>query len=204
MDEFCFWRITESLTPIEAAALSVGVLPDHVTAEGYIYEASAYYLKKQKASPEASANFSAMLTAIAAALKSGRLKGDQEPIHMGKYDLGAVRIDVDELRAWLVSRKVTSGFFFPDGAALPGYLDKNHIHYPPKLAAAIRAWEAVTSEPALLNGKTPKQAIQKWLLQNAAEHGLLKDDGTQNILAIEEVSKLANWKPAGGASKTPC
>lgn len=111
---------------------------------------------------------------------------------------------VDDLRAWLASRGVTSGFFFPsheEGQA--GYLDRNHPNYAPKLAAAIRAWEAVTSDPEKQRGKTPKAALSKWLNEHAAIYGLTKDDGTPNATGVEEAAKLANWKPEGGATKTP-
>lgn len=108
-----------------------------------------------------------------------------------------------DLKAWLVSRGVVTGFFFQDvDENQPGYLDESNPHYAPKLAAAIRAWEAVTSDMALLRGKTPKQALTKWLNENAAAYGLTKDDGVPNLTGVEEVAKVANWKPEGGASKT--
>jgi len=85
----------------------------------------------------------------------------------------------------------------------PNYLNHEHPQYAPKLAAAIRAWEAVTSQPQLIRGTTPKQALQNWLTENATEFGLQHADGSLNKLGVEEISKLANWKPEGGASKTP-
>lgn len=109
-----------------------------------------------------------------------------------------------DLREWLASRGFKTGFFFPSHEeAQEGYLDRGHPCYAPKLAAAIRAWEAVTTDPEKLRGKTPKQAITKWLNENAASYGLTKDDGTPNATGVEEAAKLANWKPEGGASKTP-
>ncbi|MEE1920844.1 hypothetical protein V0R50_03390 [Pseudomonas sp. 148P] len=108
-----------------------------------------------------------------------------------------------DLKEWLVSRGVATGFFFPDtDEHQPGYLEKSHPNYAPKLAAAIRAWEAVTSNPELLRGKTPKKALIKWLNENAAACGLTKDDGTPNSTGVEEVAKVANWNLEGGASKT--
>lgn len=71
------------------------------------------------------------------------------------------------------------------------------------VAATIDAWKAVTTDTYLQKGKTPKQAIEKWLRENAKKYGLTKDDGTLNESAIEEISKIANWKPEGGAAKTP-
>ncbi len=113
-------------------------------------------------------------------------------------------VAVADLKAWLASRGMVTGFFFPNRAeSQPGYLDKAHPSYAPKLAAAIRAWEAVSSDPELLRGKTPKQALTKWLNEHAAAYGLTKEDGTPNATGVEEAAKLANWRPEGGASKTP-
>lgn len=109
-----------------------------------------------------------------------------------------------DLKAWLASRGVVTGFFFPDvDEKQPGYLEKSHLNYAPKLAAAIRAWEVVTSDTELLRGKTPKQALSKWLNEHAAAYELTNDDGMPNLTGVEEVAKVANWRPGGGASKTP-
>ena len=45
--------------------------------------------------------------------------------------------------------------------------------------------------------------MTKWLNLHAAENGLTNEDGELNRLAIEEVSKVANWDQKGGAPKTP-
>lgn len=79
------------------------------------------------------------------------------------------------------------------------YLDPNHPRYAPKLAAAVRAWQAVTDA----GGKHPKQALAKWLRENAAEFGMTDDGGKPNETGIEEAAKVANWQPGGGAPKTP-
>jgi hypothetical protein len=84
----------------------------------------------------------------------------------------------------------------------PAYLDPNHPHYSLKLAAAIAAWEALTADPALFKSKTPKAAALKWLTDNAKRLGLIKNDGTINDLGIEELAKIINWKPIGGAPRT--
>lgn len=130
--------------------------------------------------------------------------GELFPSHSPPPDWSLTTVAVEDLRAWLTSRGIVNGFFFPHRREdQPGYLDKAHLYYAPKLAAAIRAWEAVTSDPDRLRGKTPKQALTKWLNEHAAAFGLTKDDGTPNATGVEEAAKLANWKPEGGASKTP-
>ena len=80
----------------------------------------------------------------------------------------------------------------------PGYLDPRNSRYPPKLAGAVRAWEAVTD----VKGKSPKQALDKWLREHAADFGPIAEDGNPVNQAIEECSKVANWS-SGGAPKTP-
>jgi hypothetical protein len=107
-------------------------------------------------------------------------------------------VQVDDLRAWLATRGIKSGFFFPKAIEAPDYLDPTHPRYAPKLAAAVRAWLAV-GEPT---GRSPKQALEKWLREHAAEFGLCDDEGKPNETGIVECAKAANWKPEGGAPKT--
>lgn len=83
------------------------------------------------------------------------------------------------------------------------YLDPGHPHYASKLAAAVAAWQAVTSKPELLRGSSPKAAMERWLRENASRYGLLKENGTANEQGIEEITKVANWKTKGGAPSTP-
>jgi hypothetical protein len=107
-------------------------------------------------------------------------------------------IDVDDLRGWIESKGIRTGFFFSRVTADPDYLDPQNLRYAPKLAAAIGAWQAVTDP----KGKHPKQAIGKWLRENAATFGLTDDDGKVNETGIDEIAKVANWQPGGGAPRT--
>jgi len=79
----------------------------------------------------------------------------------------------------------------------------SNLYFSNKLDAANKAWAAVTANPSLLIGKSPKQALEKWLSENAADLRLLNRDGTTNRTGIEEICKVANWKPSGGATATP-
>ncbi|MBK7252200.1 MAG: hypothetical protein IPI06_15410 [Gammaproteobacteria bacterium] len=92
-----------------------------------------------------------------------------------------------------------TGFFFPTDSGAPDYLDPNNERYAPKLAAAVRAWQSVTDG----GGKSPKQALMRWLNEHSAEFGLSDDDGRPNEQGIEECAKVANWQRGGGAPKTP-
>jgi len=64
-----------------------------------------------------------------------------------------------DLREWLSSKGLHPEFFFPDATCAADYLDPNNPRYAFKLAAAVRAWQAVTDP----GGKHPKQALIKWL-----------------------------------------
>jgi len=148
---------------------------------------------------------------ISAALRSGEILGKNHCIFNQKYvgdpvpgwldttDADKSVVNRNSLVGWLKSRGFNSGFFFPKGGDSPGYMNPSDPRYAPKLAATVSAWLAVT-EP---KGKSPKQALEKWLRENAARFGLTDEAGNPINLAIEECSKIANWQPGGGASKTP-
>jgi hypothetical protein len=118
-------------------------------------------------------------------------------------DIDNTTISVASLRGFLKEKGFQNGFFFPEGSIFEDYLDPQNAFFAPKLAAAIYAWKTVTESKDALNGKTPKQALEKWLRENANKYGLTKDDGTPNETGIQEICKIANWKPEGGAAKTP-
>jgi diketogulonate reductase-like aldo/keto reductase len=96
-------------------------------------------------------------------------------------------VKIDDLKKWLSDKGVQVTFFFP--TAKPDYLDRQHKCYSPKLAAAIRVWEAVTADTALMHGTTAKQAMMKWLRRHADHYGLTKDDGNPNEQGIEEIAQ---------------
>lgn len=124
-------------------------------------------------------------------------EGYWDPV--GEIDPQRTTVDVEVLKTWLASRGVTTGFFFPEASDTPDYLNAEHPRYARRLAAAVNAWLAVTQA----SGKSVKDAIKKWLREHAAEYGLTNDDGNPNETGIEEVAKVANWQPTGGAPKTP-
>jgi hypothetical protein len=111
-------------------------------------------------------------------------------------------VNIDSFCDWLRSRNFADGYFLANNES-DRLLDKSGEFYAPKLAAAVRGWREVTSSPEALNGKTPKKALEVWLRKHANEYGLTDKDGNPNKLGIEEICKVANWKPSGGASPTP-
>jgi len=127
--------------------------------------------------------------------EDGRVVGFIE----GTVDVRESMVNVDSLKQWLRLKGFTSGFFFPEPAGIMEFLNPTHPRYAPKLAAAVKAWQAVTD-----GGKgSPKQALDKWLREHAAEFRLTSDDGNPIEQAIQDCSKIANWKQTGGAPKTP-
>lgn len=108
-----------------------------------------------------------------------------------------------DLIKWLRARNFYCNFFTPVENITISQPSEEQPFCTPKLLAALDAWEAVRSNNGALKGNTPKQAIQKWLRQNAANYGLVNSKGRPNELAIEEIAKVVNWSPKGGAPRTP-
>lgn len=201
MEDLDYWRLCDELSVIQAALLTVGVDPS--SAEGSNCENW-----KPEERPK---GYEAAKTAIANALRKGTVtgylvqeydfdyNGNRSGFVEGSIDIPASRVDVSSLKQMLAGRGVTTGFFFPAEPETADYLDQNHPRYSPKLAAAVRAWQEVPDP----QGKTPKQALEKWLRAHAARFGLIDDEGNPTNQAMSECSTVANWQTAGGAPKTP-
>jgi hypothetical protein len=110
-------------------------------------------------------------------------------------------IDVDNLKSWLSSKNMKTGFFFDNTVVVSGYLDTNHPRYSAKLASAIKVWEAMDDEN-LLNGKMPKNAMTEWLTSRYKELELVHNEKISKQ-AIDNVVLVVNWQTGGGAPKTP-
>lgn len=119
-------------------------------------------------------------------------------VYRAQPDWELTTVSVDDLRKWLSDRGVKDGFFFPSSANDPDYIDRKNPRYAPRLAAAVRAWQQVTDP----KGKSPKQALIKWLTLHAADFGLTDEQGNPNNTAIEDVAKVANWQTKGGAPRS--
>ena len=203
MEDFDYWRLCDDLSIIQAALLTVGENP-----------AGRYAFVENMNLDKIPEGYQAVRTAITNALKRKSIDGELcftcEYDHHGSeiegsktVDLWSSIVSVESLRSFLKGRGIKSGFFFPDDFDDRSYLDPDNACYAPKLAAAVMAWESVSSDEALLNGKTPKQAIEKWLREHATEYDLTGDDGNPVGGAIDQIAKVTNWKPGGGAAKTP-
>ena len=203
MEGLDYWRLCEQLDIVQAALLVCGHDPS--ADQSYVEEWTP---------DNRPPGYEAAKTAISNALRKELIEGQLIPLF--EYDIngnqcGALentidptssRVEVESLRSWLVGRGFHTGFFFPTATGAPHYLDPDHPRYAPKLAAAVKAWLASGDESAT-RGKSAKQALVKWLRENASEFGLSDDDGKPNETGIEETAKVANWQPGGGAPKTP-
>ena len=207
MDKMDYWRFCDDISIVQAALLILGLNP------------SDFINLMTLQTNEYPDNFNAVFTALTNAVICKKLKAEIHFRIEQRFDSIAedfyeyetedpdwdkTMVFVDDIRSWLKSRGVKQGFFFPQPIETPDCLDPNQKNYSPKLAAAIRAWQAINTEPDLLRGKTIKQALIKWLRKNADQFGLTKDDGNPNEQGIEEIAKISNWATKGGAPKTPC
>src|SRR5580704_4937227 len=172
MEDLDYWRLCDELSVIQAALLIAGRDPssDADSVEGW---------EAEKRPP----GYEAAKTAISNALRRGAIAGQR--IKIDEYDfngnlngviedsvdLARSRIEVDSLREWLAGRGLKTGFFFPEQPDFGDYLNPRHPRYAPKLAAAVLAWRATENESAVI-GKSPKQALTKWLREHAADFGM--------------------------------
>jgi hypothetical protein len=196
-DELKYWRLCEELSIAQAALLIEGHIPNRRSG---LVTLPAFMEPK---------GYPALVTALTDSLRSGRIKGTIEPSQTmdenGEFIVNddaispTSRVNVESLKKWLVSRNCKPAFFFPDKSDGPDYLDPNNICYAPKLAAAVSAWLAINDSTL----ERPKQALEKWLYKNAENFKRSGKEDTLTKAAIKEAAKVANWKPSGGAPKTP-
>ncbi|RFU46780.1 hypothetical protein [Paraburkholderia sp. DHOC27] len=223
MDEFDLCRISDNFTLSTAAALICNIEPSRVQPKDQSGNEGYCVWYRSEVDPKVAGNdtdpnlFRTALDSLLRAVQAGTLAAsvvyrgklrliqyddggeDERWIPVGPFDPGETTVSLDDLRAWLALRGVRTGFFFPEASDAPDYLNPKHPRYAPRLAAAVSAWLAVAQG----SGKSVKDAIRKWLREHAAEFGLTHDDGSPNESGIEEVAKVANWHPKGGAPKTP-
>lgn len=186
-----FWHLCDVLTVKQAALLIIGIDPSSET--GAWLEDWQEHLRPRGYEP--------VKQAISAALRGGFIKGVSTPdeVNVNPTEPEWSTVERESLLAWLRGRGIKSGFFFPKTVDTPDYLDPRNARFAPKLAAAVGAWLSVEDPGA----KSPKQALDKWLREHAVQFGLTDDEGKVNETAIEECAKVANWRPGGGAPKTP-
>lgn len=184
------WRLSDDLTVVQASLLILG------------YDPSILQDKVEKFNFNPPDGYVAVKQALVGAIKTDLLPytkdGDYDP-QFGEFhvveDLSLIK--VEDIRNWLRSKGFGRHFFFfPEGIA-GEFANPNHPRYSAKLSAAIEAWNAMEGDA--LKGKTPKQALKKWLRLEALRFNLTDDEGKPIETAIEEIAKVVNWKTGGGA-----
>jgi hypothetical protein len=198
MDPLDYWRLCDELSVVQAALLIIGEDPSGIQNSGS-------HLGPQSRPNGYEAVMAALTNAIKRESLPARIIEFEDEVGQSREvpDWHQTTVLVEDLRTWLRSRGITSGFFFPESPAGPEYLSQLHPNYSPKLAAAVEAWKAVSSSDQLKRGRSVKQAMMVWLRQHANEFGLTKEDGSPNERGIKDVAKIANWDTKGGAPKTP-
>lgn len=218
MEQLDYWRLCDELSVVQAALLIVGA--DPTGSQEYIDQWDATQRPK---------GYDGALAALKAIVLSKAMKATiRRPPHGNSWlaarphgtailpgsggmevfcevepDWKITMISVSDLREFLKRRGIQTGFFFPQPEESVEYLDPNRPYFSPKLAAAVHAWQAVKSDPALVRTKRVKGALIVWLNQHAGQYGLTDKNGLPNETAIDEVAKVANWDTKGGAPKTP-
>jgi hypothetical protein len=206
-----YWKLCARITLFQAIVLIAGSDPCSHTS-GDIENKSWDDLRTFPEPP----GYGAIKTALLVATRDGELDAvinerrdyDQNGNDVGEIpgtiDLDTSYVTTASIRKFLKERNFQSDFFTPhEDPALPGYLDPSNPCYAAKLAAAVDAWTQVTTEGTYETESTPKQLMEKWLRINAVRYGLNKPDGKLNEDGISQITKIANWKPEGGAARTP-
>ncbi len=195
MDRIDRWKLADELNVYQISLLIAGYDPSDFEGDSY-----------DRWPKETKIEIAPFLNAIQNAARTQKFTFIEQKDAFENYDVTdwyASLINVDSFCDWMRSRSFVDGFFLTQQSEVGRLSDAEGEFYAPKLAAAVRAWNEVTSAPEALNGKTPKKALEVWLRKHANEYGLTSKDGNPNELGIEEICKVANWKPSGGASPTP-
>ncbi|MGA2871426.1 MAG: hypothetical protein ABSF34_19970 [Verrucomicrobiota bacterium] len=194
MSEFSLWRLCQEHSIYYASLLIAGHDPDDFQDMGLE--------NVRRTVPWFNAVKTALCNAVVSdSIQASRIHYDEQEYGPQSVNIFETLISVSELIKFIRSAGVTCDAFERGPASL--LADATSPFYSKKLDAANRAWQAVSGNPALLRGRSPKQALEKWLAEHAKELGLLNKDGQPNRSGIEEISKVANWKPEGGAIPTP-
>ena len=210
MEALDYWKLCDRVTLFQAIVLIAGCDPGSHTSGN----TEKSHWNNETPFPEPS-GYGAVRTALLVAAKNSWIDveiielvdRDQNGNEIGPIpdtiDIDATYVSTASIRKFLKERNFQSDFFTPhEDPAVPGYLDPTHPCYAAKLAAAVDAWTVVTMEGRYENESTPKQLMEKWLRINAVRYALNKPDGKLNEDGISQITKIANWKPEGGASRT--
>lgn len=238
MDELDVYRLADTYSLTHAAALICGVAPSQIRGPGdFDSDSYRWHIRRRDDNDDTPEKYDAVLNTLKHAVERGTLEaekrylgkyipeyvqyvddeeGDGRWVPVGNFDPAQTLVDVDDLRAWLLSLGWKPEFFFRDAPDVPGYLDPNHPHFAYKMYAAIWVWQAVqdknTRDDIRRGGMSLKTGMEHLLKKNYKKLGLLhrRDSaqhgykaGDMNLSAISEVAKIANSEEEGGAPRAP-
>ena len=198
MNKLEYWKLCDDFTVVQAALIVCGIPPEE-----------QQWAVERKSDSQCPPGYVAIRTAFRHALMSGKMKPTKVAFHFTdegeetrSIDIESTTVSAAEVDRYLKSVGAICEFFdqtvnsADNSAAFSPEM-------PPKLKAAVEVWSAVSRDAGRLRGKSPKQAMDQWLTENAERLGLLNRDGSVNRTGIDEICKVANWKPQGGATPTP-
>lgn len=199
-NKLIIWKAMDEFTIHDATLLMFGIAPEGRNCE----------LLRGKPESNWPENMLAIVRLLTAKLENEELKGRRicyedtfEPV----TDIFSSTVEPKSLQKLLRDKGIRDNFFNDEDSTdvQASYLNPTHESYAPKLAAAIAAWTEVSAKFADGSATgTPKQQIEAWLRKNASKYGLLNEETGKHVeYAIEQISVIANWRPEGGASKTP-
>ncbi|MBX3711617.1 MAG: hypothetical protein KF800_06630 [Lysobacter sp.] len=175
-----FWSKMAIWTLDEAVALSLGKDPGKVNRSS-MSKSGERYVPAVWLQSEFPREYARRTALVQRAKVAGMLRDQIEPEKFIRWAADVFDNLPDELIA---------GFLVPTNTKDAESL----ASYPPELRAAIEAYRAVRSDPNALSGRSPRQALERWLSENKPE---IVGNAKKRVLTI------ANWSPQGGAPKTP-
>lgn len=110
-------------------------------------------------------------------------------------DTNRTTIERADLKEWLEQRDVYPSTLFPINPKT-SYMNKDHHHYSPELAACVAAW--LEAQTANMQGKTSKQYLEQWLRDHAHEYGVTNAKQSKKFA---ELASIPNWDTTGGKAK---
>ncbi|WP_018147809.1 hypothetical protein [Henriciella marina] len=187
------WLLAEELTITEASLLFLNLDP------------GKYHSVEYQNVDQQPAGYRAIRQVLIGALRKQKISGlivpnmtyeeNERPIE-NSVDPDRSTVDMDSLREWLRSKRVDINHLFELVEIQPDYLNPDHPHYAPKLAATIAAWEHVSANPD--ENRTVKDQVKDWLTENASKFELVDDEGKVTDQFLNDAARIANWNPGGG------
>jgi len=146
MDRINHWKLADELTVYQIALLIAGYDPCDFEAD-----------QPHKWPGEVKRDISPYLNALKNAARGERFVFN--PVRYENYsgseiDWDTSTINIDSLCDWLRARNFPDGFFIASREEVDSLANPLGAFYAPKLAAAVRAWHEVTTNPEALNGKS--------------------------------------------------